>query len=57
MEVISMEDQTVKRKNMVVNTHYCRTEIDLIQYVIKKYGYKESSDHSECNLYWYGRAL
>jgi hypothetical protein len=52
-----MEDQTVKRKNMVVNTHYCRTEIDLIQYVIKKYGYKESSDHSECNLYWYGRAL
>lgn len=42
---------------MVVNTQHCRTEVDLIQYVIKKYGYRESNDPGEGNLYWYGRAL
>lgn len=50
--------QTKKlRKNIIVNTQHCRTEIDTIQYVVKKYGYKESRDAQESNLNWYGHAL
>lgn len=56
MQVVQQEERS-KRKNVVVNTQHCRTEVDLIQYVIKKYGYRESNDAHEGTLYWYGRAL
>lgn len=47
----------LKRKNILVNTMHCRQELDTIQYVVKKYGYKESRETGEGNLYWYGIAL
>ena len=46
-----------KRKNVVVNTQHCRGELDTVQYVVKKYGYRESRDQGDGNLYWYGLAL
>ena len=30
-----------KKKNIFVNTAHCRLEIDTVQYVINKYGYRE----------------
>lgn len=41
----------------MVNTQHCRGELDTVQYVVKKYGYKESRDQGEGNLFWYGLAL
>lgn len=40
-----------------MNTLHCRAELDTIQYVIKKYGYRETRETGEGNLYWYGIAL
>jgi hypothetical protein len=41
----------------VVNTSHCRQEIDTIQYVVNKYGYRESNSAQDGNLLWYGLAL
>lgn len=40
-----------------MNTQHCRTELDTVQYVIKKYGYRETRDTGDGNMYWYGVAL
>ena len=50
-------DQRQKRKNITVNTQHCRTELDTVQYVIKKFGYRETRDTGDGNMYWYGVAL
>ena len=42
---------------MIVSTNHCRQELDTIQYVVKKYGYRESRENNEGNLIWYGLAL
>ena len=46
-----------KRRIVVVNTNHCRSEIDTIQYVINKYGYREANSNQDGNLLWYGLAL
>lgn len=46
-----------RRKNIFVNTNYCRCEVDTVQYVINKHGYKESTNSSDGHLFWYGLAL
>ena len=51
-----MEDRTQKR-NILVNTHYCRAELDTLSYCCRKYGYKETRSAGEGNLIWYGVAL
>lgn len=42
---------------MVVNTYYCLSELDTLQYVIDRCGYKETGLVGEGNVYWYGLAL
>ena len=46
-----------KKKNVLVNTSHCRAEIDTVQYVVNKFGYREAVDRDEGNLIWYGIAL
>jgi hypothetical protein len=46
-----------KKKNVLVNTFHCRAEIDTVQYVVNKFGYREAADRDEGNLIWYGIAL
>ena len=46
-----------KNKYVLVNTRHCRAEIDTLQYVVNKYGYKEATEAHEGNLIWYGMAL
>jgi len=36
---------------------HCRHEIDTVQYVINKYGYRETTQSSDGNVFWYGLAL
>ena len=31
-----------RRKNIVVNTIHCRNEVDTVQYVVSKFGYRET---------------
>ena len=45
------------KSTLIVNTHHCRAELDTVQYVIKKYGYKETRDINQANVSWYGLAL
>jgi hypothetical protein len=33
-----------KKRNIIVNTNHCRAEIDTIQYVVNKYGYREANN-------------
>ena len=40
MSVVEPPDR--RRKNIVVNTLHCRLEVDTVQYVISKYGYRET---------------
>jgi len=46
-----------KKKFVVVNTSHCRAEIDTVQYVVNKFGYREAVDRDDGNLIWYGIAL
>jgi len=46
-----------KRKQIIINTSHCRAEIDTIQYIINKNGFRESTVSGEGNIYWYGVAL
>ena len=41
----------------MVNTRHCRGEVDTLQYVVNKFGYKEAADPHDGNLMWYGMAL
>ena len=56
-----MQESPVKRKILgkllVINTNHCKTEIDTLQYVIDKNGYKETTVASEGTVLWYGAAL
>jgi len=52
-----LEPSERKRKNIVVNTVHCRNEVDTVQYVISKYGYRETRVQAEGNILWYGLAL
>jgi hypothetical protein len=49
--------QKNKSRHVVVNTRHCRAEIDTLQYVVNKFGYKEAADAHDGNLMWYGMAL
>lgn len=49
--------EKLKRKNMIVNTNHCRQELDTVQYVIKKFGYRETRESGDGNMLWYGLAL
>lgn len=40
-----------------MNTNHCRAELDTLQYVIDKNGYKESTAAGDGNILWYGLAL
>lgn len=51
------QPERLKRKNIIVNTNHCRQELDTIQYVVKKFGYRESREQGDGNLFWYGIAL
>lgn len=46
-----------KLKGVVVNTSHCKTEIDILQYVIDKLGIKETTLYGDGNIHWYGFAL
>lgn len=46
------------RAKIIINTSHCRQELDTLQYVIGKNGYKEThSKHGEGSILWYGLAL
>lgn len=49
--------QKNKTKHVLVNTRHCRAEIDTLQYVVNKFGYKEATEPHDGNLMWYGMAL
>ena len=40
-----------------MNTRHCRGELDTLQYVIGKNGYRESTRNGEGSVLWYGLAL
>lgn len=42
---------------LVVNTNHCRSELDTVQYVIDKCGYREALQPGEGDILWYGLAL
>ena len=41
----------------MVNTNHCRGELDTVQYVIDRCGFKETNNPGEGNILWYGLAL
>jgi hypothetical protein len=43
----------VKKRNIVVNTNHCRGELDTIQYVIDRCGFRESNQAGEGDILWY----
>jgi len=38
---------------LVVNTSHCRAELDTVQYVIDKFGYRETTQAGDGNILWY----
>ena len=57
MVISTVGQDRQKRKNVTINTIHCRTELDTVQYVIKKFGYRETRESGDGNMYWYGMAL
>lgn len=55
MSVVEPPDR--RRRNIVINTHHCRQEVDTVQYVISKYGYRETRQATDGNILYYGLAL
>lgn len=55
MSVVEPPDR--RRRNIVVNTYHCRSEVDTVQYVISKYGYRETRNQTDGNILYYGIAL
>jgi len=39
-------------KMLIVNTNHCRTELDTVQYVIDKCGYRETGTPGEGDILW-----
>ena len=49
---------TVVDSNVVtINTAHCRFELETLQYIIEKYGYRETTLPGDGDLLWYGLAL
>lgn len=46
-----------RKLKLTVNTNHCRAELDTVQYVIDKNGYKETTAAGDGNILWYGLAL
>ena len=44
--------QKKKAKQIVINTIHCRSELDTVQYVIDKCGFKETTIPGEGNILW-----
>jgi hypothetical protein len=44
-------------KMLIINTNHCRSELDTVQYVIDKCGYRETVNPGEGDILWYGLAL
>jgi hypothetical protein len=42
---------------LLINTNHCRSELDTIQYVVDKCGYRETANPGEGDILWYGLAL
>jgi hypothetical protein len=42
---------------LIINTIHCRSELDTVQYVIERNGYKESQVPGDGHVLWYGLAL
>ena len=55
MSVVEPPDR--RRRNIVINTYHCRQEVDTVQYVISKYGYRETRQQTDGNILYYGLAL
>lgn len=53
----SMDNRSSEKRNMLINTHFCRAELDSLSYCCRKYGYKETRNPAEGNLIWFGVAL
>ena len=47
----------IRRSQIVVNTNHCRGELDTVQYVIGKNGYRETNQPGDGSILWYGMAL
>ena len=41
-----------KRLKLIVNTNHCRGELDTVQYVIDRNGFKETNQPGEGTLQW-----
>lgn len=54
---VMIQPERQKRKNILINTYNCRSEVDTVQYVINKHGYRESQVATEGHVFWYGVAL
>ena len=52
-----MQIQWQTNKMLVINTNHCRSELDTVQYVIDKSGYRETANPGEGDILWYGLAL
>lgn len=53
----SVLQERVTRRNVLLNISNCRGEIDTLQYVCRKYDYREAKEPDSGNLFWYGLAL
>ena len=52
------EERIKRNRAFVINTCQCRYELDTLQYVIGKNGFKENNNYpGEGNILWYGMAL
>lgn len=52
------EERYKRNRNIYINTCNCRYELDTLQYVIGKNGFREVSNHpGQGHILWYGSAL
>lgn len=52
------EERYKRNRNIYINTCNCRYELDTLQYVIGKNGFREVSNHpGQGHILWYGAAL
>jgi hypothetical protein len=51
--VNDLTQQQPKETSMVINTNHCRGELDTIQYVIDRCGFRETNQAGEGDILWY----
>ena len=56
-EVKESKGKKYVNKVFSINTSMCRSELELIQYIITKNGFMETTNPNSGNLYWFGLAL